>query len=69
MRDGWKIDESGLTGDSLSNGFERETDMKEIEPKIPIAVIWVSPYFTPSKYSTESEYELIRQFSASIWYF
>jgi hypothetical protein len=37
--EGWKIDERGRTAESLSNGFERETDIKEIEPRIPMAVI------------------------------
>jgi hypothetical protein len=42
--------------------------MNEMEPRIPIAVICVSPYLTPSRYKTDSEYELMRQLSARIWY-
>jgi hypothetical protein len=48
-RAGWKIDVSGLTLDNLSSGFDRETDINDIEPSIPIAVICVSPYLTPSR--------------------
>lgn len=37
-------------------------------PSMPMAVICVSPYLTPSRYSTDREYALIRQLSARIWY-
>jgi hypothetical protein len=52
---GWKIEVKGRTDDNLSNGLDRETDMKETDPSIPIAVICVSPYFTPSRYKTDNE--------------
>lgn len=35
---------------------------------MPMAVICVSPYLTPSRYSTDREYALMRQLSARIWY-
>jgi len=37
--DGWKIEVIGFIADNLSNGFERETDIKDIDISIPIAVI------------------------------
>ena len=36
----------GLTLESFSSGFARETDMKDMDMSIPMAVIWVSPYLT-----------------------
>ena len=48
-REGWKMDVKGRTLESLSKGFDRETDMNETDPKSPNAVIWVSPYLTPSR--------------------
>lgn len=49
------MDVSGRTGDNLSSGFDLDTDMKEIDINIPVAVIWVSPYLTPSRYRTDKE--------------
>jgi len=63
---GWKIDVNGRTFDSRSNGLDLETDMKDTEPNNPSAVICESPYFTPSKYRTDKEYELIKLWRAKI---
>lgn len=63
---GWKIEVKGRTFESLSRGLDLETDINEIEPSNPIAVSCESPYLTPSRYSTDKEYELIKQFRARI---
>ena len=63
---GWKMEVKGFTLDNFARGLERETEKKEMDPKIPIPVICVSPYFTPSRYRTDSEYELIRHCRAII---
>ena len=56
----WKIEFKGWTLESLSNGFDRDTDMNDTDPSTPMAVICVSPYLTPSRYNTDNENELMR---------
>jgi hypothetical protein len=36
---GWKIEVSGRTGERRSSGFDRDTDMNDTDPSMPIAVI------------------------------
>lgn len=64
---GWKIDVIGLTELSLSSGLDLLMVMKDTDISIPRAVICLSPYFTPSRYKTDSEYAEMRQFNANIW--
>lgn len=66
-RAGWKMDVIGRTGLSLERGLDLLIVMNDTDINIPSAVICLSPYLTPSKYSTEREYAEMRQFKARIW--
>lgn len=63
---GWKIDVSGRTGLSLSIGLDLLMVMSDAAISMPVAVICLSPYLTPSRYSTDKEYALMRQVKARI---
>lgn len=65
---GWKMDVIGRTELSLDSGLALLMVINDTDMSIPRAVICLSPYLTPSRYSTDSEYAEIRQFNARIWW-
>ena len=46
---GWKIDVSGRTGASCGRDLACEIVMKEMDMRMPVAVICLSPYLIPSR--------------------
>jgi hypothetical protein len=51
--EGWKREVMGRTLLSLSSGLDLDTLMKVTDMSMPMAVICVSPYLMPSRYSTD----------------
>lgn len=49
------MDVIGLTELSLDSGFALLMVMNDTDMSIPRAVICLSPYLTPSRYSTDNE--------------